>query len=115
MLTWFDWGEYAIWYFAPGITVSMDGRRETVYSDAAINRHLTFYTSPADRQAVLDQLQPDYVWVPSRLEVVSKLVADGWHPLFAGPISTLLSRSPATAPASRPASRTDAARCFPGP
>ena len=115
MLTWFDWGEYAIWYFAPGITVSMDGRRETVYSDAAINRHLTFYTSPEDRQAVLDTLQPDYVWVPSRLEVVSKLVADGWHPLFAGPVSTLLSRSGAAAPASRPASRADAARCFPGP
>jgi len=115
MLTWFDWGEYAIWYFAPGITVSMDGRRETVYSDATINRHLTFYTSPENRQAVLDTLQPDYVWVPSRLEVVSKLVADGWHPLFTGPVSTLLSRSGAATPASRPASRPDAARCFPGP
>ena len=115
MLTWFDWGEYAIWYFAPGITVSMDGRRETVYSDEAINRHLTFYTSPEDRQAVLDSLQPDYVWVPSRLEVTSRLVADGWHPVFAGPISTLLSRSGGPALASRPASRADAARCFPGP
>ena len=56
MLTWFDWGEYAIWYFSPGVTVSIDGRRETVYSEEAINRHLTFYTSPDDRQAVLDTL-----------------------------------------------------------
>jgi hypothetical protein len=115
MLTWFDWGEYAIWYFSPDVTVSMDGRRETVYSDEAINRHLRFYTNPDDRQAVLDALQPDYVWVPSRLEVTSRLVADGWQPLFAGPISTVLARPGATAPATTRASRPGAPRCFPGP
>ena len=115
MLTWFDWGEYAIWYFSPGVTVSMDGRRETVYSQEAINRHLTFYTSPDDRQAVLDALRPDYIWVPSRLEVTSRLVADGWQPLFAGPISTVLARAGTAAPPTKRASRPGAARCFPGP
>ena len=29
MLTYFDWGEYAIWHL-PGVSVSLDGRRETV-------------------------------------------------------------------------------------
>jgi hypothetical protein len=115
MLTWFDWGEYAIWYFSPDVMVSMDGRRETVYSDEAINRHLRFYTSPEDRQAVLDALRPDYIWVPSRLEVTSRLVADGWQPLFAGPISTVLGRPGADAPPTTRASRPGAARCFPGP
>jgi hypothetical protein len=33
MVTFFDWGEYAIWHLAPAIRVSMDGRRETVYPD----------------------------------------------------------------------------------
>lgn len=115
MLTWFDWGEYAIWYFSPDVTVSMDGRRETVYSDEAINRHLRFYTSPEDRQAVLDALRPDYIWVPSRLEVTSRLVADGWQPLFAGPISTVLARAGVAAPPTKRASRPGAPRCFPGP
>ena len=33
VLTWFNWGEYALWQLAPaGIRVSIDGRRETVYS-----------------------------------------------------------------------------------
>ena len=33
LLTWFDWGEYAIWHLAAdGVRVSMDGRRETIYS-----------------------------------------------------------------------------------
>ena len=30
LLTWFDWGQYAIWHFAPNLKVSLDGRRETV-------------------------------------------------------------------------------------
>ena len=34
LLSWFDWGQYAIWHFAPRLKVSLDGRRETVYSDA---------------------------------------------------------------------------------
>ena len=28
----FDWGEYVLWHLAPRIKVSIDGRRETVYS-----------------------------------------------------------------------------------
>src|SRR4029079_8387051 len=39
MLTFFDWGEYAIWHLGPEVKVSMDGRRETVYSDDVIARH----------------------------------------------------------------------------
>ena len=30
------WGQYAIWHFSPGLKVSFDGRRETVYSQARI-------------------------------------------------------------------------------
>jgi hypothetical protein len=29
----FDWGEYVLWQLGPGIKVSVDGRRETVYPD----------------------------------------------------------------------------------
>jgi hypothetical protein len=115
MLTWFDWGEYAIWYFAPGVTVSMDGRRETVYSSEAIDRHLRFYNNPDDRRAVLEALTPDYIWMPSRLEVTSRLVADGWQPVFAGPVSTVLARGGFAAPAATPVSGAGAPRCFPGP
>ncbi len=33
----FDWGEYVIWHLGPGIKVSIDGRRETVYSDEMLS------------------------------------------------------------------------------
>jgi len=125
MLTWFDWGEYAIWHFAPGVAVSMDGRRETVYSDAEIQRQLKFFFSPDERGAVLAALRPDYVWAPSTLAVTARLIDDGWQPLFAGPRSTLLAAPAASVLigtgtagstiASSPMSGAGAPRCFPGP
>ncbi len=46
IVTYFDWGEYAIWNMPADLKVSMDGRRETVYSDrsdrrppAVVSRH----------------------------------------------------------------------------
>jgi len=113
LLTWFDWGEYAIWHFAPALSVSIDGRRETVYSDAAIQRQFNFYFSPEDRSATIDALKPDYVWLPARLPVTDRLKADGWTPIFNGETSVLLARSHATT-AGRPAP-PNAERCFPGP
>jgi len=113
ILTWFDWGEYAIWHFAPGMSVSMDGRRETVYSDAVLQQHERFYFAPAERHAIVAALRPDYIWLPSELEVGRLLQADGWSPIFNGNRSVLLARDGThleigqTGEAGR--------RCFPGP
>ena len=43
LLNWFDWGEYVIWRFGPDLKVSVDGRRETVYSDRLVTSHYRFY------------------------------------------------------------------------
>lgn len=113
MLTWFDWGEYAIWHFAPAVAVSIDGRRETVYSDAVIAEHLRFYFDPERRGAILDALNPDYIWLPSNLEVTGRLQSDGWKPIVSGPTSVLLARN-----GDRPLTgdvEGQSARCFPGP
>jgi hypothetical protein len=117
MMTWFDWGEYAIWHFAPAVSVSLDGRRETAYSDATIQRQLQFYAAPDQRHAVVATLDPAYIWMPSRLAVTSKLVEDGWVPIFSGSQSTLLA-PPGTSTGIRaapPPSGPSAPRCFPGP
>jgi hypothetical protein len=39
----FDWGEYVLWHAGPRVKVSMDGRRETVYSDAAYHDNSLFF------------------------------------------------------------------------
>jgi hypothetical protein len=113
MLIWFDWGEYAIWHFAPAVSVSIDGRRETVYSDEAVRKQFDFYFHPENRQAILDELKPDYIWLPANLDVVSALKSDGWTPLFAGRTSVLLGRPPHD-PLAIPRVETGR-RCFPGP
>lgn len=112
MLTYFDWGEYAIWYL-PEISVSLDGRRETVYSDRTVDEQVTMYFDPSDRRAVLQRLQTRYAWLPANLPLTAALKADGWSTLFAGPRSVVLSASaaPPFAIPQRPGGR----RCFPGP
>jgi hypothetical protein len=58
----FDWGEYVIWHAGPRVKVSVDGRRETVYSDAAYEENLRF-TGGADDW--------DRLLAPSDLALVS--------------------------------------------
>ncbi len=122
MVTWFDWGEYAIWHLSrlredasagQALKVSMDGRRETVYSDALVQEHLRFYFDPATRRAFLERWHPDYIWLPKGLPVVAPLVGDGWVPLVTGDQSILLARAAARGAAIRDA--RSVARCFPGP
>jgi hypothetical protein len=59
----FDWGEYAIWHFGPALRVSIDGRRETVYSDAVVRLHRAFDGHAPDARAEFLRLAPEYVWL----------------------------------------------------
>jgi hypothetical protein len=93
MLTWFDWGEYAIWHFGPRIRVSMDGRRETVYTDEVTTAHLKFYAGSPGFVDYPDRIGAEYIWLPRGLPVVPQLQAAGWRPAFEGPVSVLLTRS----------------------
>ena len=113
MLTWFDYGEFAIWHFSPAVRVSMDGRRETVYSEDLRKRHWDIYANAPDALAEVGRLDPDFVWLPASFGVVPRLEAAGWQPIFAGPRSVVLSRRPAVAIAA-PAVPS-APRTFPGP
>jgi hypothetical protein len=115
MVTWFDWGEYAIWHLSPEILVSLDGRRETAYSAAMLRAHLRFYG--------LDQLQdsdfpsgrrPDFVWLPNGLPVIRVLRAQGWRVLFEGNKSIVLGEAGLATQEQR-SSTMPAQRCFPGP
>jgi hypothetical protein len=113
MLTWFDWGEYAIWYFAPAVQVSMDGRRETVYSSAIVAAHFAFYRDEPGARDLPSRLQADYIWLPATLPVVSSLNAAGWLPLVETPRSIVLART--AEKVYRTGGDEPSRRCFPGP
>ena len=73
LVTTFDWGEYAIWHFGPDLRVSVDGRRETVYSDSVVQWHRAFERGDEEGQKVFAELAPEYVWLPA-----SKARAKQW-------------------------------------
>lgn len=113
MIVWFDWGEYVIWYLAPAVSVSIDGRRETIYSDAVRMEHLLFYFHP-DPAALPDWVrQADYAWLPRELPAVRALTSAGWTARIQGPVSVLLARS--GGPAEILATTPQGLRCFPAP
>ena len=65
LVTFFDWGQYAIWHLGPRLRVSMDGRRETIYSDARLQEHAAVLHGSPDGLATLARWQPEYVWLPA--------------------------------------------------
>jgi hypothetical protein len=65
IVTFFDWGEYAIWHLSPALRVSIDGRRETVYSDAVLDGHDAMNAGTPEGIAYFRRLDPEYVWLPS--------------------------------------------------
>jgi len=92
IVTWFDWGEYVIWRFGPGLQVSMDGRRETVYSAATLRRHEQFFKSGFAGWPELETLRPDYVWLPRSLPSASLIAGEGWTPVISTPRSIVWAR-----------------------
>jgi hypothetical protein len=79
----FDWGSYAIWHLSPRVHVSIDGRREAVYSPAQLAEHATFlYGSPGWR-APLDRDRVDVALVSPRFAVYRRLGAEpDWRRAF---------------------------------
>ena len=91
VLMWFDWGLYAIWQVGDRFRVSMDNRRETVYSDRVVQEHGAFYRG--DDPEYPERIGADYVWLPASLPPVAQLQQRGWFTVFRGPRSAILSRT----------------------
>src|SRR5262249_41907500 len=116
VLVWFDWGNYALWHLAPRMRISMDGRRETVYSPALQNRHLRFYFDIPGGSSLPADLAADYVWIPRTLPAVRRLEQEGWQRLYEGEQSVIFGRLPSSQ-STAPVTLASAAqtRTFPGP
>jgi hypothetical protein len=113
LVVFFDWGQYALWHWGPGLKVSMDGRRETVYSDARLAEHAdVLHGRPAGLRA-LEGWQAEYVWLPATSEATAVWLADNGYRIEArGERSFLAVRSDLPV---LPRGETDAGgrRCFP--
>jgi hypothetical protein len=107
----FDWGEYAIWHFGPELRVSIDGRRETVYSNDIIQWHRAFEVGEPAAQARFSQVRPEYVWLRSdRTKARDWLEANGYRVEALTTLSFVAVRRD-LAPLKKPAAMMPA--CFP--
>jgi hypothetical protein len=113
MVTWFDWGEYAIWQFGPALQVSMDGRRETVYAADTLAQHTAFIRSGFEGWPELETLHPDYIWLPRNLPAAQLVAQRGWKPIISTPRSIVWARTSDIQPTNRSSPPLNE-RCFPG-
>jgi hypothetical protein len=65
LVSFFNWGEYAIWHLSPALRVSMDGRRETVYSQARLDEHAGILNGTTAGLRTLEAWAAEYVWLPA--------------------------------------------------
>jgi hypothetical protein len=95
----FDWGEYVIWHVGPRVQVSVDGRRETVYSDAVYELNQRFIAGVDGWDRLLTERPSDLVLVGLHTGACDRLMqrAD-WTLLLRDETSALFGRpdSPST-------------------
>jgi len=119
VLVWFNWGEYAIWHLSPRMQVSIDGRRETVYSDHLQTRHFDFYFDRPGGANLPEDLRADYIWLPRVLPAVGRLRSDGrWTAIYDGGQSVIFERAGLAERRQNPsvvAAASTTLRLFPGP
>jgi hypothetical protein len=107
----FDFGEYVIFHLRDRLKVSIDNRRETVYSDTVVQDHIRFYAG--QDPAYPERLQADLVWLPRSLDAVTNALEErGWFRRFDGPNTVILHRSRGAVVHGRPSVGTP---CFPHP
>jgi hypothetical protein len=112
IVTPFNWGQYAIWHLSPRLRVSMDGRRETIYSEARLRSHDALMAGTPEGLAELIGWQVEYAWLPRSASVTAGwLVAHGYRTDVETPQSWVLVRGDL---ATLPPPAVVARPCFPG-
>lgn len=90
LATEFNWGEYAIWYLSPNIKVSMDGRRETVYSEEKYQIYNSFVYGINNWDSLLDDFDTNIVLIARYGPVYNLLkLKGGWELVYEDATSAL--------------------------
>jgi hypothetical protein len=114
LVTRFEWGEYAIWHFGPRLRVSMDGRRETIYSDQQLQIYRAILTGEPAGLDALAEWRAEYAWLPATSRTTKEWLQRGGYRIdFGGTDSFIAVRGdlPSLQP---PATGLPRSVCFPG-
>lgn len=87
----FDWGEYVIWHLGPQVKVSIDGRRETLYSDDVRQADIRFRSGGKDWDAALKPADLAMVTRHSPPDKLMRAKAD-WVLIYEDPVAAVFAR-----------------------
>lgn len=91
----FNWGEYLRWQLGPEVQVSMDGRRETVYTEAVYQANLSFVEGEDDWDVLLGLAPTDWILAPAASPAVDLVEETGeWTLAYEDDIAVLFSPEP---------------------
>ena len=89
----FDWGEYAIWHLSPRFKVSLDGRRETIYSEEIRHENLNFAFGTGDWDKLIRDRDTDLALVQTKFAAFNLMkLAPGWVLVYEDAISAIFAK-----------------------
>jgi hypothetical protein len=93
MATEFNWGEYVLWHLGPRVRVSIDGRRETIYSDAVYRENLDFMLGRGQWDRLIDRPETDLALVHRKRPVFDLMKEKpGWILVYQDALCALFAR-----------------------
>ncbi len=79
MAVFFDWGDYVLWYLSPQVLVSVDGRRESTYSEEVYAENMRFTYGTGDWDELIDRHPTDLVLIGKTFPVYNLMKQKrGW-------------------------------------
>jgi hypothetical protein len=89
----FNWGEYVLWQLGPRVKVSIDGRRETIYSYKSYRQSIDFERGTGVWDALLKSSRTDMVLVRIGSPTDNLMIRTaGWVPLYQDKYCRLFTR-----------------------
>jgi hypothetical protein len=89
----FNWGEYTLWHLGPSTKVSVDGRRETVYTEDVYRQNLAFTYGTDEWDAVLSKYPTQQALVHTGGPAHNLLsLRPGWLVVYEDDVSSLAVR-----------------------
>jgi hypothetical protein len=86
------WGEYVLWFLAPRVQVSIDGRFATVFPEQVVADNFDFFASAPTWRQLLDQYRTEAVLLPT--DQSSPLRQEpGWQRVYGDAVAEVYVRS----------------------
>jgi len=86
-----EWGEYALWFLAPQIKVSLDGRFATVFSAQVVDDNFDFFAGAAGWRRLLDAYPTEAALVPADSPCPIATLP-GWRLVFDSAVARVYAR-----------------------